>query len=133
MKKSQSALLVLAASTMLSACNLAPKYDRPQAAVPVALPQGEGVYPAVATDAPDISKIGWRQVVVDESLQQVIQTGLDNNQDLRLAAANVLQARHGFSIGRVHGASHRVLQSCPSSNRTHEIVVGKPRVRVRTV
>ncbi len=100
MKKSQSALLALAASTMLSACNLAPKYDRPQAAVPVTLPQGEGVYPAAATDAPDISKIGWRQFFVDERLQQVIQTGLDNNQDLRLAAANVLQARAQYRVQR---------------------------------
>lgn len=100
MKKSHSALLALAASTMLSACNLAPKYDRPQAAVPVTLPQGEGVYPAAATDAPDISKIGWRAFFIDERLQQVIQTGLDHNQDLRLAAANVLQARAQYRVQR---------------------------------
>ena len=100
MTKFQSALLALAASTMLSACNLAPKYDRPRAAVPVALPQGEGVYPAAATDAPDISKIGWRAFFVDERLQKVIQTGLDNNQDLRLAAANVLQARAQYRVQR---------------------------------
>jgi multidrug efflux system outer membrane protein len=60
--------------------------------VPAALPQG-GVYPAAATDAPDISKIGWRDFFVDDRLRKVIQLGLDNNQDLRLAAANVLQAR----------------------------------------
>jgi multidrug efflux system outer membrane protein len=80
------------ASTALSACNLAPRYSRPAPAVPAALPQG-GVYPAAATDAPDISKIGWRDFFVDDRLRKVIQLGLDNNQDLRLAAANVLQAR----------------------------------------
>ncbi len=85
-------LLALAASTALSACNLAPKYNRPEPAVPAALPQG-GVYPAAASDAPDISKIGWRDFFVDDRLRRVIQLGLDNNQDLRLAAANVLQAR----------------------------------------
>ena len=85
-------LLALAASTALSACNLAPRYSRPAPAVPAALPQG-GVYPAAATDAPDISKIGWRDFFVDDRLRKVIQLGLDNNQDLRLAAANVLQAR----------------------------------------
>lgn len=100
MKKSHSALLALAASTMLSACNLAPKYDRPQAAVPVTLPLGEGVYPAAASDAPDISKMGWREFFLDERLQQVIQVGLDNNQDLRLAAANVLQARAQYRVQR---------------------------------
>lgn len=100
MTKLNSALLALAASTMLSACNLAPKYNRPEAAVPAALPQGEGVYPAAATDAPDISKIGWRDFFLDERLRQVIQTGLDNNQDLRLAAANVLQARAQYRVQR---------------------------------
>jgi multidrug efflux system outer membrane protein len=84
-------LLALAASTALSACSLAPRYSRPAPAVPAA-PQG-GVYPAAATDAPDISKIGWRDFFVDDRLRKVIQLGLDNNQDLRLAAANVLQAR----------------------------------------
>ncbi|MET3711346.1 multidrug efflux system outer membrane protein [Sphingomonas trueperi] len=92
-------LLALAASTALSACNLAPKYSRPEPAVPAALPQG-GVYPAAATDAPDISKIGWRDFFVDDRLRKVIQLGLDNNQDLRLAAANVLQARAQYRAQR---------------------------------
>ncbi|MGN7998452.1 efflux transporter outer membrane subunit [Sphingomonas sp. 22176] len=92
-------LLALAASTALSACNLAPKYSRPEPAVPVALPQG-GVYPAAATDAPDISKVGWRDFFVDDRLRKVIQLGLDNNQDLRLAAANVLQARAQYRAQR---------------------------------
>ncbi len=92
-------LLALAASTALSACNLAPKYARPEPAVPAALPQG-GVYPAAATDAPDISKIGWRDFFVDDRLRRVIQLGLDNNQDLRLAAANVLQAQAQYRAQR---------------------------------
>lgn len=92
-------LLTLAASTALAGCNLAPKYSRPEPAVPAALPQG-GVYPAAASDAPDISKIGWRDFFVDDRLRQVIQLGLDNNQDLRLAAANVLQARAQYRTQR---------------------------------
>ncbi|MHA6717965.1 efflux transporter outer membrane subunit [Sphingomonas sp. RS6] len=92
-------LLALAASTALAGCNLAPKYSRPDPAVPAALPQG-GIYPAAATDAPDISKIGWRDFFVDARLRQVIQLGLDNNQDLRLAAANVLQARAQYRAQR---------------------------------
>src|SRR3546814_2368384 len=57
MKK--SILILLAGTTLLAGCNLAPKYERPAGAVPVALPQG-GVYPAAPTDAPDVSRIGWR-------------------------------------------------------------------------
>src|SRR3546814_7253363 len=48
MKK--SILILLAGTTLLAGCNLAPKYERPAGAVPVALPQG-GVYPAAPTDA----------------------------------------------------------------------------------
>jgi outer membrane protein, multidrug efflux system len=85
-------LLTLVATTALAGCNLAPKYVRPVGAVPAALPQ-DGVYPAAATDARDITKIGWRAFFLDDRLRQVIQRGLENNQDLALAAANVLQAR----------------------------------------
>jgi multidrug efflux system outer membrane protein len=84
---------------MLSACNLAPKYVRPQGAVPAALPEG-GIYPRAATDAPDVSAIGWRDFFTDDRLRRVIQLGLDNNRDLRLAAANVLQARAQYRVQR---------------------------------
>jgi multidrug efflux system outer membrane protein len=92
-------LLLLGAGSMLGGCNLAPKYVRPMAAVPAALPQG-GTYPTAASDAPDISQIGWRDFFIDARLQQVIETGLKNNQDLRLAMANVLQARAQFRTQR---------------------------------
>ena len=92
-------LTVLLAGSMLSACNLAPKYVRPEGAVPAALPEG-GVYPRAATDAPDVSAIGWKDFFTDDRLRQVIQLGLDNNRDLRLAAANVLQARAQYRVQR---------------------------------
>ena len=92
-------LTVLLAGSMLSACNLAPKYVRPQGAVPAALPEG-GIYPRAATDAPDVSAIGWRDFFTEDRLRQVIQLGLDNNRDLRLAAANVLQARAQYRVQR---------------------------------
>ncbi|WP_445193036.1 efflux transporter outer membrane subunit [Sphingomonas sp. Tas61C01] len=92
-------LLALAASTALAGCNLAPTYVRPVGAVPVELPQG-GVYPVAATDAPDITKVGWRDFFTDDRLRRVIALGLDNNRDLRLAAANVLQARANYRVQR---------------------------------
>ncbi|MCD2322784.1 efflux transporter outer membrane subunit [Sphingomonas sp. IC-56] len=85
-------LALLASATILSGCNLAPKYVRPEGAVPTALPEG-GIYPSAATDAPDVSAIGWRDFFLDPRLRQVIETGLANNRDLRIAAGNVLQAR----------------------------------------
>ncbi|MBO9723173.1 MAG: efflux transporter outer membrane subunit [Novosphingobium sp.] len=97
MKKSLIALI--AGTTMLAGCNFAPRYERPVGAVPVTLPQG-GVYPAAATDAVDVSRVGWRDFFLDPRLRQVIETGLANNRDLRVAAANVLQARSQLKVQR---------------------------------
>jgi multidrug efflux system outer membrane protein len=94
-----SLIAVLAGATMLAGCNLAPKYARPSGAAPVAFPEG-GVYPAAATDGRDISKLGWRDFFLDDRLRQVIETGLENNRDLRIAAGNVLQARAQLRVQR---------------------------------
>lgn len=90
---------VLLASVALAGCNLAPNYSRPQGAIPAALPQG-GPYPVAPTDAPDVSKIGWKTFFTDPKLRDVIALGLENNRDLRLAAANVLQARAQYRVQR---------------------------------
>jgi multidrug efflux system outer membrane protein len=92
-------LALLVGTTMLAGCNLAPDYDRPGGAVPVTLPQG-GIYPAAASDAPDITQVGWRDFFLDPRLRQVIETGLANNRDLRIAAGNVLQARAQLRVQR---------------------------------
>jgi len=95
----RSLIACLAGATMLAGCNLAPKYVRPIGAVPAALPQG-GVYPAASTDAPDVTKIGWRDFFTDDRLRNTIALGLENNRNLRIAAANVLQARAQYRIQR---------------------------------
>jgi multidrug efflux system outer membrane protein len=84
---------------MLAGCDLAPKYVRPAGAVPATLPQG-GIYPPAASDAPDVTRIGYRDFFTDERLRQVIAQGLANNRDLRVAAANVLAARAQYRIQR---------------------------------
>ena len=85
------ALAILTAA-LLAGCNLAPHYGRPVGAVPPTLPQ-DGVYPPATSDAPDVTRIGWRDFFVDPRLRAVIEAGLENNRDLRVAAANVLEAR----------------------------------------
>jgi len=92
-------LALLAASTALAGCNFAPRHVRPDAAIPLTLPQG-GAYPALPTDAADVTAIGWRDFFTDPRLQAVIDTGLANNRDLRIAAGNVLQARAQYRIQR---------------------------------
>ncbi|HEX8484720.1 efflux transporter outer membrane subunit [Sphingomonas sp.] len=95
----RSLLLLLGASAALAGCNLAPKYVRPVGAIPAILPQG-GAYPPAATDAADVTAIGWRDFFTDDRLRQVIALGLENNRDLRLASANVLQARAQYRVQR---------------------------------
>lgn len=94
-----SLFTVLAGATMLAGCNLAPDYVRPVGAIPATLPH-DGIYPPAPSDAPDVTAIGWRAFFTDDRLRQVIASGLENNRDLRLAAANVLQARERYRIQR---------------------------------
>ncbi|MEG3087702.1 efflux transporter outer membrane subunit [Sphingomonas sp. PB4P5] len=96
---SRPILAALALSTTLAGCNLAPTYVRPLGAVPATLPQG-GIYPAAPSDAPDLTRIGWRDFFTDPRLRSVIETGLANNRDLRIAAGNVLQARAQVRVQR---------------------------------
>jgi outer membrane protein, multidrug efflux system len=92
--------VALLATTLLAGCNLAPKYARPEGAVPPALPHGDGTYPLAANEVVDVTRIGWRDFFTDQRLRDVIAQGLENNRDLRLAAANVLQARAQYRIQR---------------------------------
>lgn len=92
-------IATLVGATMLSGCNLAPKYVRPVGAVPAMLPQSSVPPGSVSSDA-DVTAIGWREFFTDDRLRQVIAQGLANNRDLRLAAANVLQARERYRIQR---------------------------------
>lgn len=92
-------IALLTGAAALSACNLAPGYVRPAGAVPAELPRG-WPYPPAATDAADPTRIGWRDFFTDARLRQVIGQGLANNRDLRVAAANVLQARAQYRVQR---------------------------------
>jgi multidrug efflux system outer membrane protein len=93
-------LALLAGASLLGGCNLAPKYIRPVGAAPESFPQG-GPYPVARPDAPaDIALVGWRDFFTDPRLVTVIETGLTNNRDLRIAAANVLQARAQYRVQR---------------------------------
>ncbi|WP_374943398.1 efflux transporter outer membrane subunit [Sphingomonas sp.] len=89
----------LLAATMLAGCNLAPKYIQPVGAIPAALPQG-GAYAAATPGAVAADAIGWRDFFVDPALRDTIALALDNNRDLRLATANVLQARALYRVQR---------------------------------
>ena len=85
----------LLAATVLFGCNLAPTYVRPAGAIPATLPSSTTSAGAAAADA-----IGYRDFFVDPALRDTIALALENNRDLRLAAANVLQARALYRVQR---------------------------------
>jgi multidrug efflux system outer membrane protein len=80
--------LVIAACT-LAACNLAPDYERPNAAVPQDWPTGDAYQPANELQP----TLTYRDVFKDANLQTLIARGLQQNQDLAVALANIDVAR----------------------------------------
>ena len=80
---------------------MAPKYERPAAPVPAEWPKGAAYQaPEYAASAPAAAELKWREFFTDEKLQKVIETALNNNRDLRLAALNVERARAVYGIQR---------------------------------
>ncbi|MBW6486521.1 MAG: efflux transporter outer membrane subunit [Syntrophobacterales bacterium] len=94
-------LLVGAIIALLGGCTLAPEYTRPAAPVPADWPAGAAYQETKsAASAPMAEGLPWREFFTDERLQKIIETALNNNRDLRLAALNVERARAYYGIQR---------------------------------
>jgi multidrug efflux system outer membrane protein len=98
MSKHLSPIIALFVAT-LAGCTLAPKYQRPAAAVSPTWPAvaGETRNPTNAVPAADI---GWREFFRDPRLQRLVELALTNNPDLRVAVLNVEQSRAQYRIQR---------------------------------
>ncbi|WP_449468978.1 efflux transporter outer membrane subunit [Sphingobium chungangianum] len=90
-------LLPLGLSVTLTACNLAPAYERPTAPVPPAWPNGSAYSAALPTE---VAGLPWTALVGDERLRTIIDRALINNRDLRVTLANLLAARAQYRIQR---------------------------------
>ncbi|WP_333928660.1 efflux transporter outer membrane subunit [Sphingomonas sp. LR55] len=93
----RSLVLILAASTVLAGCSLAPKYARTELPVPPSLPVGDAYLRQSEAALPAIT---YRDVFKDPRLQQIIVQALANNRDLRVAAANIASTRAQYRIQR---------------------------------
>lgn len=85
--------LAAALAAALAGCNLAPTYQRPAAPIAAAYPESSPAGEAA-------SSIEWNRYFADARLQELIRLALANNRDLRIAAANIEQARAQFRITR---------------------------------
>jgi multidrug efflux system outer membrane protein len=89
-------LLAAASAVALSACTMAPRYER--GALPVA-DQFANVPAATGASA---ETLPWKQVILDTRLQAVIDQALSNNRDLRVTVLNVERARQQYRIQRAN-------------------------------
>ncbi|GAA4004012.1 efflux transporter outer membrane subunit [Sphingomonas humi] len=90
-------LMPFAAAALLSGCaSLDPAYVRPAAPVPTGFPVGD----PYRADAPALPDFTHRDVFRDVRLQTLIAQALQNNRDLRIAAANIASARAQVRISR---------------------------------
>ncbi|WP_312935901.1 AdeC/AdeK/OprM family multidrug efflux complex outer membrane factor [Pseudomonas sp.] len=95
----KSLLSLAVTALILSGCSLIPDYQTPEAPVPAQFPQGPAYSPAESANVAAAEQ-GWRQFFTDRALQQLIQTSLENNRDLRVAALNIDAYRAQYRIQR---------------------------------
>jgi len=81
----------------LSACSLAPRYERPALPVPTSWPVGDAYLRQSEATLPAIT---YRDVFRDTRLQALIDQALSTNRSLRIAAANIQAARAQYRIQR---------------------------------
>jgi multidrug efflux system outer membrane protein len=89
---------IATATLLLGGCSLIPEYQQPPAPIASQWPQGQAYAP---TEAAEIAaEQGWRQFFRDPALQQLIESALLNNRDLRVAALNIEAYRAQSRIQR---------------------------------
>ena len=123
-------LSLLLALTALSGCSLEPHFTRPPPAIATGWPVGDSYLRQSEAALPSLS---WRDVFKDPKLQALIGQALANNQDLRLALANVAAARAQYRVQRAEivpqvdasaGLTTRRSATTNSTTATAEITAG---------
>ncbi len=94
---------MLALAGFLAGCTVGPNYHRPAVNTPNEYRTLEP--PAASAAAPSSQSLGdqkWMEVFQDEQLQQLIRTALQQNYDVRIAAARVLEAQAQVGLARAN-------------------------------
>src|SRR5262249_20569093 len=90
-----SARIVLLVVFLFAGCTVGPNYKKPDLSVPS---QYRGV--TAQQQAASFGDQKWVDVFQDDALRSLIQTGLQQNYDLRIAATRILQAQALLGITR---------------------------------
>ncbi|HEX7761276.1 MAG TPA: efflux transporter outer membrane subunit [Caulobacteraceae bacterium] len=101
MRRHASLITVLLAGAALSACTLAPTYERPVLPVTQSWPAVGGPSAApIAAGQTTAADLAWRDVFLDKRLAAVIDLALTQNRDLRVAVGNIAKARAQYGVQR---------------------------------
>jgi outer membrane protein, multidrug efflux system len=86
------------AMTVLAGCMLGPDYQRPTLLLPAQYRDAEPAAPG--REAVSLANLQWFQLFQDEALQALIRTALQQNYDVRIAVARILEAQAQLGISR---------------------------------
>ena len=89
-------LMGMAATQVLAACTMIPKYQRPQPPLAKTWPAYQTT--GSATTSRSAYDLGWRDFFIDPRLQALMTIALRENRDLRSAAASVAEAQGTYDI-----------------------------------
>jgi multidrug efflux system outer membrane protein len=99
----RSAVALMGVTVLVAGCSLQPVYERPAAPVAGTYPTGDAYKSSTggpgSTTLPAVD-IGWRDFLTDPRLQRLVEIGLANNRDLRVAALSVAQTQAQYRIQR---------------------------------
>jgi len=90
-------LMLLPVIAALAGCNLEPPYAAPAPLIPTSWPVGD---PALKASEAGLTALDHRAMFVDPRLERLIGQSLANNQDVKLALANIGAARGLYRIQR---------------------------------
>ena len=93
-------VLAVPMAVAMTACTLAPAYQRPAPPVAATYPTRDSTPADAGAARASAPPVGWRDFFADPRLQALIATALTNNRDLRVATLNVANSQAKYRIQR---------------------------------
>jgi len=91
----KAACLAALIPALLGGCTMAPKFERPNPALPSDWTTGSSAQTQPGAKAQD-----WRQIIVDPGMKRLVELALANNRDLRVAVLKIEKAQAQHAIVR---------------------------------
>ena len=116
------------AAGLLSACNVAPKYEQPPLAVPATISASAGA--ALVANEASLAFAQAQTWIRDAQLREVVALAISHNRDLRVAVENIEKARAQYGITRADLLPTVNAQAQGSRTRTAEDLSSSGRANI---